>query len=591
MNMKLEELQKCTPLDKLRGERNINDILVKVRNIMKELASLASEHGVEHSLFHSSNLAKIYALLGKKRHIEITKNLLDYNAGEKEIWFHVLDSVDKEIRVNEQIILYHPSVSQFYADSCHFADDSNILLCHFCGESGHVPTVTTKGKMVINYHSCEKFVKMDPKERFEEIQNKGLCSQCLTPGWKFGHGGRCFDKYICPHPDHKGFDRSLHILVCDKHKNDPENLKLLESYKAKCIENRNQRDFSLNIQIAFHVCNERPGAYEVSMEVELDDCEKDVSVYMLQTIRISEDSFNLFFDNGCSDMVISKRALDILIKLGRAVNISQKPSSMAGIGDLKTVSYHGRWRITIPLHNGRQIALTGQCLEKITGKFVDFPLDKVGKDFEKSYINDGHSPETLPQLPESVGGDTDIMIGIQYLKYWPRFVHQLENGCTLYRSQFTSADGTLGVVGGPHESFNDLFENYNAHHVYFSDEVRDFILSFKHTLNTGIRDVPANEVEFSGVTSQLDSVASLREHEIGSELQRSVFSAERHTETISHVFLTMILSFLSLITSKIPQLIAWCCDIIAPRISGGYKLLQDSLIRFRIYNSPRFLFK
>ena len=125
-----------------------------------------------------------------------------------------------------------------------------------------------------------------------------------------------FDKYACQHASHKGFDRSLHILVCDKHKKDPDNLKLLETYKSKCIDSRDQRDFSMNIKIAFHVWNERPGVYEVSMGVEFDDCEKDVSVYMLQTIRISEDSFNLFFDNGCSDMVVSKRVLDVLIKLG-----------------------------------------------------------------------------------------------------------------------------------------------------------------------------------------------------------------------------------------------------------------------------------
>ena len=517
LNIKLEELQKCTPVDKLRGERSINDNLVKMRNVMKELSSLAAEHGVEHSLYHSSNLAKIYTLLGKKRHVELTKTLLDINTGDKGIWDHVLASVDKEIQINEQIILYHP-VAPNRMDGAHFSDGAGQLACACCGETGHVPTMTKNGKMVINYHSCEKFVYMNPKERFEELKRKKLCSQCLSPGRKFGHQGHCFDKYACPHVSHKGFDRGLHILVCDKHKNNPDNLNLLDTYKSRCIQNRNHKDFTLNIRIAFHVSNPHPGAYEVGLEVELDDCEKDVSVYMLQTISISENDFNLFFDNGCSDMVVSKRALDVLIRLGRAVLISRKQSSMAGIGDLKTVSYYGRWRITIPLSNGRQMmALTGQCLEKITGRFVDFPLDKVGDDFRKSYQVAGQNPASLPRLPKSVGGETDIMIGIQYLKYWPRVVHQLENGCTLYRYQFNSSDGTRGVVGGPHESFNDLYENYNAHHVYFNDEVRDFIRGFKYALQTGTQDIASSEIDFTGPSSRLDPILFSGEREMVTE--------------------------------------------------------------------------
>ena len=61
-------------------------ILIKIRNVMIELSSLALEYGVEHSLYHSSNLAKIYGLLGKKRHVKITKDLLDFDADENMFW-------------------------------------------------------------------------------------------------------------------------------------------------------------------------------------------------------------------------------------------------------------------------------------------------------------------------------------------------------------------------------------------------------------------------------------------------------------------------------------------------------------------------
>ena len=154
---------------------------------MKELSTLALEHGVEHSLYHSSNLAKIFGLLGKKRHVEITKNLLDFDAGEKETWKHVLDFLDKEIRDLHS----ESSRPDNRSSGCHFSDNpsSGLMTCHICEKTGHAPTLTNNGKTVINYHSCEKFVKMSPKERFEGLKRKNFCSQCLTPGRKFGHGG------------------------------------------------------------------------------------------------------------------------------------------------------------------------------------------------------------------------------------------------------------------------------------------------------------------------------------------------------------------------------------------------------------------
>ena len=153
---------------------------------MKELSTLALDHGIEHSLYHTSNLSKIYGLLGKKRQVEITKSLLDFNATEKETWEHILESLDKEIRVNKKLLLLQgPSFPKQQSDSdrtskpgCHNVSSVENLTCHICGKNDHIPTVTRLGHKVINYHSCEKFVNMNPKQRFEELLRKKLCAQC-----------------------------------------------------------------------------------------------------------------------------------------------------------------------------------------------------------------------------------------------------------------------------------------------------------------------------------------------------------------------------------------------------------------------------
>ena len=99
--------------------------------------------------------------------------------------------------------------------------------------------------------------------------------------------------------------------------------------------------------------------------------------------------------------------------------------------------------------------MSGLCLDKVTGSFPVFSLKKAEKDIEKHYQKHGKGLDgKLPRLPGKVGGETDIMIGIKYLKYFPKEIHQLPNGLTIYKAMFKNSDGSLGVVAGPHQSFS-----------------------------------------------------------------------------------------------------------------------------------------
>ena len=102
--------------------------------------------------------------------------------------------------------------------------------------------------------------------------------------------------------------------------------------------------------------------------------------------------------------------------------------------------------------------MSGLCLDKVTGKFPVFSLETVENDIKVHYQNGGQDPDDLPCLPGKVGGETDIMIGIKYLKYFPKEIHKLPNGLTIYEAMFENSDGSLGVVAGPHPSFSDDWE-------------------------------------------------------------------------------------------------------------------------------------
>ena len=218
-------------------------------------------------------------------------------------------------------------------------------------------------------------------------------------------------------------------------------------YKDKCIVGAtvSHADFSENIAI-FHVESK---LFKVGPHIEIQETR---AVYMLQTILVGNIRLRIFFDTGCYDMVVKKSAVDHLAKLGLAKNTAEGPILLSGVGDHKSVTDHGRFQITLPLHNGQNVELNGICLDKLTSTFPHISLQEAGEDIQKDALLAKIS-KPLPKLPESVGGDVDIMIGALYNRFIPNQVHKMENGLAIYESLFTGEDGSRGVLLGPHRSF------------------------------------------------------------------------------------------------------------------------------------------
>ena len=146
----------------------------------------------------------------------------------------------------------------------------------------------------------------------------------------------------------------------------------------------------------------------------------------------------------------------------RAKQESSIPISTGGVGNIEVKSSHGIFQIKLPLLNGSEATFSRVCLDQITVKFPQNPLKGiVEEDIAAGYKRQGNSSRDLPQLPQSVGGDTDFMLGIKYLRYYPEKVFQLPSGLTIYRSWFQNADGTRGVVGGPHKVFTEIESRYH----------------------------------------------------------------------------------------------------------------------------------
>ena len=54
------------------------------------------------------------------------------------------------------------------------------------------------------------------------------------------------------------------------------------------------------------------------------------------------------------------------------------------------------------------------------------------------------------------------MIGIKYLPYHPKLIHQLPSGLSIYESMFKNSDGTRRVTGSPHKVFTKIEEQFRS---------------------------------------------------------------------------------------------------------------------------------
>ena len=130
------------------------------------------------------------------------------------------------------------------------------------------------------------------------------------------------------------------------------------------MNRQNLDEFSRNIQLSFHSSYRSLLEQSSSLIQNSDDdlIIKDNSVYLLQTILADGETYTIFYDSGCSDMVCKYEAIQRLGK--RAIKEPSGPSTLGGVGDTLTHSEHGLYTIRLPLFNGKNAVLTGVCLSK-----------------------------------------------------------------------------------------------------------------------------------------------------------------------------------------------------------------------------------
>ena len=156
------------------------------------------------------------------------------------------------------------------------------------------------------------------------MKTKKLCTACLYPGAKVGPKHRCYYlNYCCPHESHTGVGK-IHVLLCEMHKKESANVAILEKFKERFVKNCKATlpQYSKTLSCFSESVSVAKGGKSLNnfgnLQSEPDIAES--AIFQLQTIGVEEEvTLNIFFDNGCGNMIVRKSAIDKLKTLGRAM--------------------------------------------------------------------------------------------------------------------------------------------------------------------------------------------------------------------------------------------------------------------------------
>jgi hypothetical protein len=207
----------------------------------------------------------------------------------------------------------------------------------------------------------------------------------------------------------------------------------------------------------------------------------DDPIFMIQNVPAETDpsqSLFVFYDSGCSTAVLSDRAHYLL----ETVTVTQGPTYIDVAGGRTVKVEHGdeRFHIELEEHNTKA-TITGLRMPHVTTPFPVMKLMEAWEDAQ-AHANKERPKISLPTVDKEIGGcETDILLGIKYIRYFPKLVYTLPSGLQVYRGVFKSASGNQAVLGGPHAAWTRMMEvsNHMNPRAYLTSEARAWYMGEK----------------------------------------------------------------------------------------------------------------
>jgi hypothetical protein len=166
-------------------------------------------------------------------------------------------------------------------------------------------------------------------------------------------------------------------------------------------------------------------------------------------MRSNEKTLLCFYDSGCNLAGISDRAYELLT----CETIRAGPTVL-GVAGGKTITVpHGEERFNLKLADttsGTMLKATVTEL-RIPRVTSEFPMLHLQQAWDELQTEAWRRRFNLPKVDTQISGTgVDVIIGIKYLKHYPKLLLTLPSGLSICRAKLLSASGHQAVLGGPH---------------------------------------------------------------------------------------------------------------------------------------------
>ena len=306
---------------------------------------------------------------------------------------------------------------------------------------------------------CPKFIEASSELRKTIAIKIKLCRQCFHPDVIFtsDHIRDCSfsnkkNSYSCQNKNCK-----VHMWICLTHKQ--ENKQVMERFKRDLQSKGHNLAFTSDMSLQVNQTNTQKLTQAVRKirRVEKKRGGEVVPVptgeplFLFHATQGKKEPVKTFYDSGCSHAVFKD---GIPGEQLRGQLVAKGPFNIDGVGGLSTLALD-EWVVSVPRTDGKKQLIQGLTVPKITSDFPFTNLDTAVKDIK----NDNPSNKILQncRVPSIAGGSVDMLLGIKFLSVFPKEVHTLPCGLTIYQSRLASHGGLYdSCLGGPHSSFTAL---------------------------------------------------------------------------------------------------------------------------------------
>ena len=306
---------------------------------------------------------------------------------------------------------------------------------------------------------CPKFVEATTEMRKTLVNKVQTCPQCFHPDIIFtrDHIKDCpFSKkknnYSCQNRNCRE-----HMWICLQHKS--ANKLAMQKFRTDLLQSGHNLAFTSDLSMqatpasaqSLGKAEKRLSRGEKKKGAETVPVPEGEPLFMFHAAQGRTAPVNTFYDSGCSHAVFQE---GIPVEQFRAQLVSKGPFNIDGVAGLKTIAMD-EWLVSVPRTDGKYQHIQGLTVPRITS---DFPLINLEAATREAKDDD---PTNLTlqncKVPPLAGGSVHMLLGIMYLSIFPKEIHTLPSGLTVYQSRLASHGGKYDCcIGGPHSSFAAL---------------------------------------------------------------------------------------------------------------------------------------